>query len=186
MIGSTSTGDHRTYRLMMLNPLAPAFLPHYQPPSDPTVSLCNYTTMFLPWLNYFLECLHQSPHLMLLLLPNLSLTALSSSFFFNRRIYLSRMQMLINHFLDLQLVCLHLSIIKCNIYSLFTRPFNSSTNTWRQNNSTERHYNVFSLNLRMTSIYCATCFSLRLEQFPSMILPLKTPLPVHQLTLTLL
>ena len=33
---------------MSLNPLAPAFLPHYQSSSDPLVSLCNSTTMSLP------------------------------------------------------------------------------------------------------------------------------------------
>ena len=33
---------------MALNPLAPAFLPHYQPSSEPPISLCNSTTMNLP------------------------------------------------------------------------------------------------------------------------------------------
>ena len=47
-IGSTTTGNHRTSSLMSLNPLAPAFLPHYQSSSDPTISLCNSTTMGLP------------------------------------------------------------------------------------------------------------------------------------------
>ena len=33
---------------MSLNPLAPAFLPHYQSSSDPPLSLCNSNTMNLP------------------------------------------------------------------------------------------------------------------------------------------
>ena len=33
---------------MSLNPLEPAFLPHYQSSSDPPISLCNSTTMSLP------------------------------------------------------------------------------------------------------------------------------------------
>ena len=33
---------------MSLNSLAPAILPHYQPSSDPAISLCNSTTMSLP------------------------------------------------------------------------------------------------------------------------------------------
>ena len=33
---------------MSLNPLAPAFLPHPQPSSDPPISLCNSTTMVIP------------------------------------------------------------------------------------------------------------------------------------------
>ena len=46
-IGSATTGDHRTFRLMLLNPLAPAFLPHYQFPFDPPISRCNSTRMIL-------------------------------------------------------------------------------------------------------------------------------------------
>ena len=48
MIGSTTAGNHRTSSLMSLNPLPPAFLPHYQSSSDPPISLCNSTTMSLP------------------------------------------------------------------------------------------------------------------------------------------
>ena len=33
---------------MSLNPLAPAFHPHYQSSSDPPLSLCNSTKMSLP------------------------------------------------------------------------------------------------------------------------------------------
>ena len=33
---------------MSLNPLAPAFLPHYHSSSDPLIPLCNSTTMSLP------------------------------------------------------------------------------------------------------------------------------------------
>ena len=137
-IGSTSTGDHRTFPLMSLNPFAPTFVPHYQSPSDPPISLCNSTTMSLPWLNYFAEYLHQSYNLMLLLLPYPSLTAISSSHLSSQRIHRSRMQKLINHFLDLQLFCPHLSNNRRNTYRLFTRPFNSSANTWRRNNSTAK------------------------------------------------
>ena len=47
-IGSSTTGNHRTSSLMSLNPLPPAFLPHYQSSSDPPVSLCNSSTMGPP------------------------------------------------------------------------------------------------------------------------------------------
>ena len=52
-IGSTSTGDHRIFPLISLNPLAPAFLPQFQSPSDPPASLCNSTTMSLPLAQMF-------------------------------------------------------------------------------------------------------------------------------------
>ena len=38
---------------MSLNPLAPAFLPHYQSLSDPPLSLCNSTTMNFPLAQLF-------------------------------------------------------------------------------------------------------------------------------------
>ena len=38
---------------MSLNPLAPAFLPHYQSPSDPLISLRSSTTMSLPLAQLF-------------------------------------------------------------------------------------------------------------------------------------
>ena len=38
---------------MSLNPLAPAFLPQYQPSFDPTTPLCNSTTMSLPLVQLF-------------------------------------------------------------------------------------------------------------------------------------
>ena len=47
-IGSTITGDRRTFSLMSFKPLAPTFVPHYQLPSDPPISLCNSNTMRLP------------------------------------------------------------------------------------------------------------------------------------------
>ena len=53
MTGSTSTGDHGTFPLTSLNPIAPAFLPHYQYPSDPPISQCNPTTMSLPLAQFF-------------------------------------------------------------------------------------------------------------------------------------
>ena len=46
--GITATGNHRTSPLMSHNPLAPAFLPHYQSSSDPPISLCNSSPMGLP------------------------------------------------------------------------------------------------------------------------------------------
>ena len=46
--GSTTTGNHRTYPLMSLNPLAPAFLPQYQSSPEPPISLCNSTAVSLP------------------------------------------------------------------------------------------------------------------------------------------
>ena len=38
---------------MSLNPLAPAFLPHYQSPSDLPIWLCNCNTMSLPLAQLF-------------------------------------------------------------------------------------------------------------------------------------
>ena len=38
---------------MSLNPLAPAFFPHYQSSSDPPISLCNSTAMRLPLAQIF-------------------------------------------------------------------------------------------------------------------------------------
>ena len=46
-IGSTITSEYRTSSLMSLSHLAPAFFPHYQPYSDPPISLCNSITMTL-------------------------------------------------------------------------------------------------------------------------------------------
>ena len=96
------------------------------------------------------------------------------------------MQKSFKNFRDLHLFCPHLSKIRRNISKPFTRPFNSSTNTWMQNNSTETHYNLLCFNFKINLHYCATCLSLRLEQFPSVLLPLKTPLPVPYLTSTLI
>ena len=74
-----------------------------------------------PSLNYFADCLHKSFHLMLLLLTNPSLTALSSHLLFSRQINLSRMPQLINHLLDLHPICPHLSNIRRTVYRLTTR-----------------------------------------------------------------
>ena len=52
-IGSTPTGDHHSFPLMSLYPLAPASLPHYQFPSDPPISLCISTPMSLPFSQIF-------------------------------------------------------------------------------------------------------------------------------------
>ena len=38
---------------MSLNPLAPVFLPHYQPSSDPLISQCSSATMSLPLAQLF-------------------------------------------------------------------------------------------------------------------------------------
>ena len=51
--GSTTTGYHRTSPLMSLNPLAPAFLPHHQSSSNPSIPLGNSTTMSLPLVQLF-------------------------------------------------------------------------------------------------------------------------------------
>ena len=51
--GSTTTGHHRTSSLMSLNPLAPAFLPHHQSSSDPSIPLGNSTNMSLPLAQLF-------------------------------------------------------------------------------------------------------------------------------------
>ena len=40
---------------MSLNPLAPAFLPHYPSSSDPPILLCNSTTISLPLAPLFCE-----------------------------------------------------------------------------------------------------------------------------------
>ena len=44
---------------------------------------------------------------------------------------------------------------------------------------------IIVLNFRMTLHYCATCFFLQLEELPTAILLLQTPLLVHHLTFTL-
>ena len=44
---------------MSLNPLAPAFLPHFQPSSDPPLSLRNSTTMSFPLAQLFCGMLPQ-------------------------------------------------------------------------------------------------------------------------------
>ena len=136
-------------------------------------------------LNYFKECLRQWSHLMLLLLPNPSLTAPSSSLLFSRITHLNRIQKHFNPLLDLYPFWSHLFNIRRNVYRRFKRAFNGSTNFSRKNKLTEGHYKLLSFSFRMTLHYCATCFSLRLEQSPSVMLPFKTPLPVHQLTLAL-
>ena len=132
------------------------------------------------WLNYFAECLHKALLLMLLLLTNTSLTALSSCFCSSREISLSRMEQLINQLLDPQLFCPPFSNFRRIVSRLFTKPSNSSTNNWRQNTPTDRHYNSLSFNCKMILPYCATCSS------PTGLSPLKTPLTVLYSTLTLL
>ena len=97
------------------------------------------------------------------------MTALSSCFLSSQTIHLCKMQQLIHLLLDIHLFCPHLSNINRTVYRSFARPSNSSTNTWRRNTSTGRLYKLLYFN-------CATCFSLRSEQFPSVILPLKTRL----------
>ena len=52
-IGSTTTGNHRTFPVMSFNPLVPAFLPHYHFPSDPPISLCNPAAKNLPLAQVF-------------------------------------------------------------------------------------------------------------------------------------
>ena len=95
------------------------------------------------------------------------------------------MQQFINHLMDLHPIWPHLSRIRLTVYRLLTRPSNSSTKAWRQNTLTGRRYNLLSFNCRVISHYCTTCFSLRLEQLPSVILPLKSPLSALKLALIL-
>ena len=122
---------------------------------------------------------------MFLLLTRLSLTILFSSLLSSRRIQLNRMQKFSNHLLDLHLLCPRLANSRRSACRLFTRPSNSSTNTWRQNTWTDRHYNSLSFNYKMTLPHCAICFFPQLKQSPTRISPLKTSLPVLYLTLTL-
>ena len=61
MIGSITTGDHRSFPLMSLNPFAPAFLPHYQFSSNPPISLCISTAMSLPLAQIFFRLSHCLP-----------------------------------------------------------------------------------------------------------------------------
>ena len=83
-----------------------------------------------------------------------------------------------NHLLDLHLFCPHLSNIRRTVYTLFTRPSNSSSNTSRWNTLIDKHYTSWSFNSKMTLPYCA------IRSSPTRIWPLKTPLPVLYLTLT--
>ena len=180
--GSSTTADHRTFPLLSLNPLAQAFLVSYQFPSNPLISLCNSTTMSLPFAQTFCgkppsaNSSHAPP------ITRLIAGLLHAPRFSSRITHLSRMQKLFNPLLDLHLFCSHPSNIGRNVYRRFARPFNCSTNTWRQNNSTGGHYKFLSFKFRMTLLYCATCFSLWLEQLTSAIPLLKAPPSVHKLS----
>ena len=181
-IDSTTTGDHLAFLLMSLNLHAPAFLCHYQFASDPPILMGNSTAMSLPLAQSFCRL---PPSVTPSHAPPLRLTALSFSLLSSRRTHLSGMQNFVKHLLDLQFFCPYVSNIKRKVYRLLTRPFNTSTNTWMQNNATEKLIKLLSFNLRMIWLDCATRFSLLLEQFPSAILLLRLPLSVHQLTPTL-
>ena len=115
-VGSTATGDHCTFPLMPLNPLAPAFLPPYRFPSHLPISLCNSTKTSLPLAQTFPKRLHRSPHLMVFPSPIASLTVRSSSLLLCRRTHLIKVQKLFNYILDLQLFCPNLSNIRRNAY----------------------------------------------------------------------
>ena len=167
------------------NPFAPTLLLHWQFPSDPPISLCNSTAMSLPSARTFCGTppLITPSHDLAITQP-----ATDGSFILlltPRTSYLSRIQKLFNHLRDLHLFCSCLSNIMRNVCRRSTRPFNRSTKTWRQSNLIGGHYRLSSFNFRMTLNCCAFCFSLRLDYFLSVILPLTTPLPVHQLTITL-
>ena len=125
--GSTTTGHHRTPSLMSLNPLAPAFLPHYQSSSGPPLSLCNSNTMNLTLAQII--CLHKLSLPMSLLSTNTLLTTLSSTPFSSTQISLNRMQQLISQCLDFQLLCLHHSNTNRTAYRLLPKPSNSLVNT---------------------------------------------------------
>ena len=164
---------------MPLNSLTPVFLPHYQSFSNPPISLCNSTSKRLLLAQLFCGMPPQSsPHV-----PSINQHITDGTFYClcsSRQISLSRMEQLINQLLDPQLFCRPFSNFRRIVSRLFTKPSNSSTNNWRHNISTDRHYNSLSFNCKMTLPYCATCSS------PTGLSPLKTPLPVLYLTLTLL
>ena len=187
-IGSSTTGDHCTFPLMSLNPLAPAFLPHYQFPSDPPISLCNYHDKSPPCSNTLgtasvdrtISCSsHHTTYQRRQLHPPLypveePIQARCRRF--------STPSWIFNSF-----ALISSTSGASNVYRRFTRPFNNPTNTWRQNHSTGGKYKFLSFNFRMTLLFCATCFFLRLEHLPLRIFLLITPLSVQlRLTLTLL
>ena len=129
MIGSTTTGGHRAFPLMSLNPLAPAFPPHNQSSSNPAIPPWDSTTMSLPLAQSFCGIPPQiiSSHAAPINQPNKDGTF--SLAFSSRKIHLNRMQQLINHLLNLHLFCPHPSNNSRIVYRLFTSPSNSSTNT---------------------------------------------------------
>ena len=171
---------------MSLNPLAPAFLPHYQFPSDPHISLSNSTAMCLPLAQIF--CGQMPPSVNPSLAPRLRQPITDDTFILTliqpknpSKQDAGTLQPLPGSSCSLPSPLQH----QLQYLQAITRPFNSSTNNWRQDNSTKGYYKLLSFNFRMTLHYCATFFSLQLEQFQSATLPLRTPLSVHQLVLTL-
>ena len=182
MIGSTSTGDRGTFPIMSLNPLAPAFLPYYQSPSDPPISLCNSIIMSLPLAQFFcgMPPLITSSHAFSLAQP------ITVDFFILTLIQPKNplQQDAAAHQASPGFSSLLSSPLQnqANCLQVIHKPSNSSTNSCA---STGRHYNILSFNCRMTLHYCASSFSLRLQPFPSVILPLGTLLPVQQFTLNL-
>ena len=163
---------------MSLNLLAPVFHPNYQTSSDPPILLCKSTTMILPLVHLFFG---MPPQIIPSHAPSIKQPITGGTFI------LSLIQPTKQSKQDaaahqppgnsslLQSLLQH----QRNVYRLFTRLSNSSTNTWRQKTSTDRHYNLLSINCKTTLPYCALCSS------PTRILPLKPPLPVPYLTLTL-
>ena len=169
---------------MSLNPLAPAFLPHYQSSSDPLVSLCNCTTMGLPLAQLICgmppqtipshapsinqHITHSTFHLPLLQPTNWPKSGAAvhqptpgSSAFLP-----SPLQHQANC-----LQAIHKTIQQFNQHS--------------KAEHLDRHYNSLFFNCKMSLPYCATCSSPRLRQYPTRILPLKIPLLVLYRILTL-
>ena len=130
-IGSTTPGNHCTSSLMSLNPLASAFLPHFQSSSDPPISLGNSTTMSFRLAQVFCGMPPQiTPSHVLSINQHITHgTYLLPLFQPSNQSKPSRMQQHINQLLVLQLFRPYLSNIKQIVYRLFARVSNNLTNT---------------------------------------------------------
>ena len=170
---------------MSLNPPARAFLPHYQFPCDPHISLCNSTPMSLPLVQISWEL---PPSITSSPAPPLRQPITDGTFILPliqpenpSKQAAGTLQprpgtsSLLPSPLQHQAQCL--------------QAIHKTIQQFRQHLKAEQLHRkalqTIVLQLQNDFALQRYLLSLRLEQFPSVILPLKTPLPVHQLTLTL-
>ena len=170
---------------MSLNPLAPAFLPLYQFSTNPPLLLYNSTTMILPLAQLFCGTLPP-------LIPSQALS--NNQPIIDGTFILPHIRPT-NH--SKQDAAPHQSHLGSSslLSSSVQHQANCLQATHKTNQQFHQHLDAEQLDrmtlqifvLQFQNDFAILCyfFSPRLEQIPSVILPLKTPLPVHQLTLTL-